>query len=150
MNTQLNFEIRNQCITRTDHFCPAEKSLNYLLASFDFLTGEWSHAPIKTAIFTTEKTKKAYKAIINDGICTVPWEVLQNTGYVKVSVFAGDRITTNCATFFVEPSGYVEDAENENDPTSDIYDQMMDEVNYIKDGNLDGGLFTDWDTEVSG
>ena len=149
MIAQLNFEVTNQIIKRVDKFEPVEKSLNYLLASFVFKTGEWNNAPLKTAIFTTEEDK-AYKAIINDGLCTVPCEVLQKPGYVNVSVYGGDRITTNNASVYIEASGYVEDAENENDPTSDIYDQMMGEVNYIKDGNLDGGLFTDWNTEVGG
>lgn len=147
MTAQLQFEIRNQCITRTDKFRPVEKSLNYLLASFSFRTGDWGNAPLKTAIFTNSE-KKSYKVIINDGICTVPWEALQKSGYMEVSVFAGDRITTNSARVFIEPSGYVDDAENENDPTPEIYDQMMGEVNHIKEGNLDGGLFTDWNMEV--
>ena len=117
--------------------------MNYLLASFSFLTSEWDDKPLKTAIFT-DKDGLSYKVILNNDVCLVPWEVLQKTGYIEVSVFAGDRITTNKVRVFIEVSGYTDNAINEHDPTPEIYDQMMSELNFIKSGNLDGGLFTDW------
>lgn len=148
MAGQLNFEIRNQLIKRVDKFIPMSKSRNYLVAHFDFKTGEWSHVPLKTAIFEMENGT-AYKTIISeDGDCMVPWETIDTTGFIYVSVFGGDRITTGKARVRIAQSGYIEDAENETEPTQDIYDQLIDELNEIKDGNLDGGLFTDWDKET--
>lgn len=113
MIAQLNFEVSNQIIKRVDKFEPVEKSMNYLLASFVFKTDEWNDISSKTAIFTTDEDK-SYKAIINDGLCTVPHEALQNQGYINVSVYGGNRITTNSVSVYIEASGYVENAENEN------------------------------------
>ena len=101
MIAQLNFEITNQTIRRVDKFEPVEKSMNYLLASFSFKTGEWNNAPLKTAIFTTEENK-AYKAIINDGLCTVPWEVLQKPGYINTAVTSAILTYPSTAVIYLE------------------------------------------------
>lgn len=146
MESQLKFEVRNQIITRVDSFQPVAASVNYLLAGFVFKTGEWANTPLKTAIFET--VDAAYKMVISNGYCLVPWEVLQNPGYISVSVFGGDRITTNKAKVYIAETGYVDDAQNDTEPTAAVYDQIMDQLNFVMDGNLDGGLFTDWNVEV--
>ena len=110
MLTQLNFRVINQSLTRTDTFIPVAGSKNYLLASFEFTTDDWDSIDTKPAIFVNEQNIK-HEAAISDGICFVPFEVLTNNGYIYVSIYGGDRITTNSVPVFIEGSGYTEEEE---------------------------------------
>ena len=112
MIPQLNFRVINQSLTRTDTFIPVAGSKNYLLASFEFTTDDWDSIDTKTAIFVNEQNIKQEVAI-SDGICFVPFEVLTNSGYIYVSVYGGDRITTNSVPVFIEASGYAEEDETQ-------------------------------------
>lgn len=147
---KLRFEVKNQFINRVDKMQPSADSKYYLYAHFDFLTEEWKGKVI-TAIFT--KDEKSYMMLVDiDGDCEIPHEVIKE-GNFYVSVFADTLITTNKSRVYVEPSGYVEVAENSEPPTPNIYNQLItmfgelrDEVNHKLD-NIDGGLFTDWGDE---
>ena len=147
---KLRFEVKNQFINRVDAIQPTADSEYYLYAHFVFLTDDWKDKVV-TAIFT--KDEKSYKMLVDvDGDCEVPHEVIKE-GNFYVSVFADRLITTNKSRVYVEPSGYVEDAENSEPPTPNIYNQLTtafgelrDEVN-AKLANIDGGLFTDWEEE---
>ena len=112
MLTQLNFRVINQSLTRTDTFIPVAGSKNYLLASFEFTTDDWDSINAKTAVFVNEQNIK-HEVAISDGICFVPFEVLTNSGYIYVSVYGGDRITTNSVPVFIEASGYAEEDETQ-------------------------------------
>ena len=112
MIPQLNFRVINQSLTRTDNFIPVEGSKNYLLASFEFTTDDWDNIDTKTAVFVNEQNIK-HEVVISDGICFVPFEVLTNSGYIYVSVYGGDRITTNSVPVFIEASGYAEEDETQ-------------------------------------
>ena len=140
---QLQFEITNQHIKRTDTFEPVAKSQNYLYAKFTFLTDEWTG--LVTALFKTESS--VYEMLLDENNeCLVPWEVLTSEGNIYVSIFAGDLVTTNQSRVHIIESGYTEDAESSEDPTPSIYEQLLakyDELNE-KIANIDGGLFTDW------
>ena len=97
----LEFNIRNQEISRIDNFSPAEKSVEYLIAKFNFKTADWSETA-KTATFKNLKTKKEYDKIIEDNQCKVPWEVLDENSEIEVSVFGVNgayTITTDVACF---------------------------------------------------
>ena len=56
-------------------------------------------------------------------------------------------------SLYVAQSGYVEDGENTEPPTPNIYDQLIEQFgelriwteNAVK--NVDGGNFTDWENE---
>lgn len=147
---KLRFEVKNQFINRVDKIQPSADSQYYLYAHFNFLTNDWKGKVI-TAVFT--KDEKSYMMLVDiDGDCEVPHEVIKE-GNFYVSVFAGTLITTNSSRVYVEPSGYVEDAENSEPPTPNIYNQLItmfdglrDDVDYKLD-NIDGGLFTDWGDE---
>lgn len=131
MSAQLQFLIENQTIRRIDHFNVVGESHDYLRAEFSFKTHEWDSIT-KTAIFSTENHN--YAVLIGmDNTCMVPWEVLQDAGYVGVSVFGGTLITSNIAKFFVEPSGYTSDIENAQEPTQELYEQVMSYLDDIKD-----------------
>ena len=74
------------------------KSIDYLYAEFSF-SEDWGDG-IKTVQFVNSVDNEPYKVILNeDGVCMVPWEVLQyDNSRIKVSAFSGNRITTNEAT----------------------------------------------------
>lgn len=120
---QINFQIKNQFITRTDSFFAVAKSKNYLYAKFDFLTDEWSGT--KTAIFKM-KDNIWNQIIEDDGTCLVPWEFLdvEEDSVGKVSVFCGSLITANEAVVKVNKSGYGKGAVPD-PPTEDIYEQII-------------------------
>lgn len=146
----LKFEVFKQFINRVDKEQPSADSQYYLYAHFNFLTEDWKDKVV-TAVFT--KNEKSYMMLVDiDGDCEVPHEVIKE-GNFYVSVFADTLITTNNSRVYVEPTGYVEDAENSEPPTPNIYNQLStafgelrDEVHYRLD-NIDGGLFTDWEEE---
>ena len=97
----LEFNIRNQEISRIDGFSPAEKSVKYLTAKFNFKTEDWNDTA-RTATFKNLKTKKEYDKIIEDNQCKVPWEVLEGNSDIEVSVFGVNgayTITTDVACF---------------------------------------------------
>lgn len=142
MNAQLQFEVTNQHIKRTDTFKPVAKSKNYLYAEFNFTTDEWKNKEV-TAIFTTDKS---YEVLLNDNYtCLVPWEVIEE-GTFYVSCFAGDLITVDKSRVTCYNTGYTDDLESSHAPTPSIYAQILEDLNDVKH-NIDGGLFTDWRDE---
>lgn len=144
MNTQLKFEVTNQLINRVDTFKPVADSKNYLTAHFDFLTDEWEGAV--TAIFTRDD--KSYSMLLdNDNNCLVPWELIEEGGDIYVSCFCDNLVTTNKSRVFIADSGYLEETENSNPPTPNIYDQIIAQFNQLRTdlSVLDGGNFLDWE-----
>ena len=70
----LEFDIKNQTISRVDRFNPATDSVDYLTAKFNFLTDDWD-GKTKKALFRSGTV--SYEVAINSsGVCVVPWEVL--------------------------------------------------------------------------
>ena len=141
---QLQFKVRNQMISRVDHFRPAAKSRNYLYAEFEFLTDEWTGTA--TAIF--RNPEDAYEVILDaDNTCLVPWEILDGSyGEFYVSIFCGDLITANKARVQVYESGYGDDLESSQPPTPSVYEQIIERLDSMNH-DVDGGLFTDWEGE---
>lgn len=113
MLAQLNFRVINQHLTRIDSFSPVSGSKNYLLTSFEFSTSDWDDIDNKTAVFINEQNIK-HEVAISGGICFVPYEILNESGYLYVSVYGGDRITTNSVSVFIEESGYAEEDNGQN------------------------------------
>ena len=122
----LRFQVDKFTITKLCDPSPASHNIDHLQAAFTF-TDEWTEQPF--AIF--KGSGKCIKQMIVDGVCMVPWEVLQNKGYVYVSCFAGMRITSNVAQFYVDDSGYCQ-ADNEHEPTPEVYDQIIAYFDSIK------------------
>lgn len=91
-------------------------SKNYLVAQFDCRTTEWKNGPIWVLF---EYNKKTYKKLLGAekdlawNECYVPSEVIHSPKF-EISVYTGDRITTNKVVRQVEASGYTENAMNEN------------------------------------
>lgn len=128
----LTFEVENQRIRRTDNFYVVAKSKEYLYAKFTF-TDDWG-TQTKTAQFKDTCTDTVYEVLIDDnGTCLVPWEVLEEGDVkVEVTVFAGDRITANSASFRVHETGYSDDAESSQPPTPSIYAQIIERMDGIE------------------
>lgn len=115
----LKFEINRFTITKTADPSPASDNIDHLTALFSF-SDDWTEQPF--AIF--KGSGACIKQMITNGQCVVPWEVLADPGYVYVSCFAGQRITSNMVSFYVNASGYCE-ADNEHEPTPEVYEQLI-------------------------
>ena len=136
----LKFNVRGQNISRIDNFEPAEKSVNYLIAEFNFKTEDWLNTQ-KTAVFENKTTKQRYDALLDEGHCVVPWEAIDRSGKVGVAVYGVNgayRITTEATEFKVNPTLYGGSATQE--PTPNVYEQILGKLN-----NIDGGTFKDWE-----
>lgn len=121
----IKFNVRNQSINRIDGFSPAEGSVNYLIAEFDFKTDDWKET-IKTAIFKNPSSKKEYDVILDEDHCVVPWEALAVDGSCEVSVYGlseNYKITTNIECFSVLPTLVGGSASQE--PTPTVYEQIL-------------------------
>lgn len=89
----LKFNIRNQQLSRVDSFRPVEKSVNYLTASFSFLTNDWEGFT-KKATCKNVTTGKHYDAEIKNDTCLIPWEALTDKGSFEISVRGTNGKTT--------------------------------------------------------
>lgn len=100
-------------------------SKNYLVAQFDRRTSEWKNGPI-WVLFThnghTYKKLLGSDEKLSESECYVPWEVIHSPRF-EVSVYTGDRITTNTVIKKVEESGYTDKVVNEH-VTPDTVSQM--------------------------
>lgn len=131
MYPRLQFNVKNQSITRIDEFKVVANSKNYLYADFQFMTGDWRNVKAKTAIFDYDGGTKHAILDENDS-CLVPWEALAESGFMQVSVFGGDLITVGTAKVRVYESGYKEGTAPK-PPTPDVYEQLLKKVEDIKD-----------------
>lgn len=131
MKPRICFKINNQTIKRVDDFKVVSSSKNYLYAEFDFVTDDWNGVNTKTALFRSNKIVKQVLLDAND-CCLVPWEVLENDGFMEVSVFGGNLITVNIAKVRVYESGYSSDGSEPEPPSPDIYTQIIEDVDNVK------------------
>ena len=106
MNAQIHFTISNQMISQCNDFIVVGKSRNYLHAGFEFLTEEWNDVE-KKALFKNGRNGTIYESDIIDDVCLIPEEVLsEENKYMYISVYGGNRITTNNVKVFIVQSGY--------------------------------------------
>ena len=120
---QLKLNVKNQIISRTDNFRVVADSRNYLYADFTF-TEEWENEQI-TAIFT--RGNEAYNAIVDNGTCLVPWEVIKAPSFY-ISVFCDNLVTANIVKIDVEKSGFTDDGQIPGTPTPTVWEQYMTEL----------------------
>lgn len=155
---ELYFLVENQNIQRTDDNFVVAGSKNYLFANFTF-SKEWNENII--AIFSSQCG--TYAQPVNDGRCSVPYEVLKKSGRIDVSVCAGDLITSDTASVIVHETGYTDKAEECITPPptiiADIYnrietgfaqakEEIMTEIkeilgSYIQSSDIDSDLIKD-------
>lgn len=126
----LEFKVTGQHIEVEEHYKVVADSKNYLKAHFTF-SNEWQG--IKTAIF--KKGLTVLNVILDNDECFVPWEVIK-PGKFGVSVFCGDLITADISWVNVSASGY-EDGGEPQDPTPDVYTQIIEKIESIEAGTVD-------------
>lgn len=126
MSTTLTFCVRGQRITRADSLTLVADSLNYVYAEFVFCS-DWDGL-VKTAVFT--RGQDSYEQILDENDkCLIPYEVLQTgDGVFRVSVFAGNLITTAPVRVRVDASGWSFALESSEPPTPGIYQQILDRM----------------------
>lgn len=122
----INFNINKQELSTQFNQKVVADSRNYLIAKFNFTSSEWDRIPLKIALFTYNG--QTYKKILGSdencdmNECYIPPEVIHSPRF-SVSIYGGDRITTNSVKINVEPSGYTENIINEK-PTQSTLIQM--------------------------
>ena len=133
----LKFKISNQTLTRTDSFVPVADSKNYLTAEFEF-SDEWTGGIV--AVFTRDR--KPQQALLTDGKCTVPREVIKAPGFY-VSAFCGDLITADDVYIKVKSAG-ITDNDGAVVPTPSVWDdyikQLAEENSELLDEKLGGAV----------
>lgn len=98
----IDFNVQHQTITRIDDYEVVGKSRNFLYARFTFCE-EWDELT-QTAVFSTNSGKH-YSALIEEGECLVPWEVLEVPEFWVgvVGIVDGNRVTTSTVRVLVKP-----------------------------------------------
>lgn len=143
----LEFNIRNQTINRVDSFRPVANSIDYLTATFNFLTedwaglSKWAHFKQGETIYDIQLENDAIgkdkHLNLSDGV----WSV-----YLHGTSDAGMRITTAVCTVKVEKSGELNgqplhisrnsiiltDYKNNDRSWSDAFDIIFDTFNGVK------------------
>lgn len=123
---EICFQIEGQRISRMNSPGSVQGTVKYLTSRFELAGDEWD-GTIKTAYFENQNTGKKRKQILSDdNTCEVPWEVIADSGMIKVSVAGerdGFRITTGIEQFYNGKS--MCDGEPSEPPTPDQYDQMI-------------------------
>lgn len=168
----LLFDVSGQKLIRKDSFFAVAKSASFLKCKFNFLTDDWDNKSA-TAVFVREDNDSVVKyAVLDDNNeCYVPNEMLEDVGYVKVSIYTIDttvglsKITTNYDRFFVHESGYYVGDESIDTLDQNTYEQLISHFNearqevkadkeFIEEAvekfsHIHGGTFTsdDWTGE---
>ena len=122
----LNFEINNQILTRTDDNEFVNKSRNYIRCNFSFKSSEWNGVN-KFVIFKNEKDE-AYEVYLGNSCecqCIIPSPVLTGS-YFLISLYGGNVITTTEKRVVLLNSGYTHDISSVEDYDEDIFIQMLE------------------------
>ena len=114
----LEFYVDEQFI-RAPRYKVVGDSQDYLFARFSF--GKAWQGLTKTAVFQAADGK-AYHMLLEDDTCRIPAEVLRPTEFF-VSVFGGERLTTDRAVVEVAASGFIPGVVPP-PTTPDIYSQL--------------------------
>lgn len=128
---KIQFTVTNQHIEASIPSKVVADTKNYLEASFFFVTDEWKDVD-KTAVFSNQIG--TYSVLLEKDHCMVPWECLV-AGDLSVSVFGGDRVTTDTAKVRIFPSGY-KLGQTPREPTPDVYAEILDRLKTIQGGTV--------------
>lgn len=129
----LEFNVRNQKLSRIDSFEPAEKSVGYLKAKFNFLSDEWKNAESVTLRARNRDDSIVHETKIVNNEAIVPWEALDKVGMFLIALYAeidGAEITTSAETIGL--SGTLDSGENTNPPTPTAFDELEQRVEKLE------------------
>lgn len=101
----LSFSVKGNKLVRKDMKGLVAYTRNNAFAGFDF-DREWADvSPVTAQFYKNEEC--CYDVFIENGMCEIPWEVLEGEGTLKVTVMGGDLIITNSVEIKVYESGLV-------------------------------------------
>lgn len=123
----LEFNVNNQVLKRTDSNKPANLSSEYLKCIFNFESDDWESMG-KFAIFKAGTLN--YRVAINDGECIVPFDALQHNRFA-LTVYGVDgdvRITTNIIPVNLWGSGFVSEYDESSYFNPDMTEELLDLV----------------------
>ena len=121
----LKFKVEKQELKRTDSYVVANKSRNYITASFEF-SDEAVMELEKRAVFTIPSGVSFMCILDDDGACVIPDEVLAGE-YFFVSVAMGDLLTTNALRVSMEYSNYTTNIHGSSS-TDDVFTFVISEL----------------------
>jgi len=125
---ELQFEINNQIIQRTDTEKPVQLSRNYLQCYFDFKSAEWDGVD-KFAIFRNENNKSYTCHLGTENVCECTAPVNALTGsFFRVSVYGGDLITSNIETVLLLKSGYTTNISPDTPHSKDVFEEIFEKL----------------------
>lgn len=101
----LTFKVTGTDLIRTDMNRLVAVSRNNVAAKFDF-NSDWEGITPLAAQFSKDDNT-CYDVFIENGECIVPWEVLESSGILTVTVFGGDLLTTSSVNINVYGNGLV-------------------------------------------
>ncbi|WP_296887213.1 hypothetical protein [uncultured Methanobrevibacter sp.] len=123
----LEFNVNNQVLKRTDSNKPANLSSEYLKCIFNFESDDWESMG-KFAIFKAGTLN--YRVAINDDECIVPFDALQHNRFA-LTVYGVDgdvRITTNIIPVNLGVSGFVSEYDESSYFNPDMTEELLDLV----------------------
>jgi|GEM_PF-2136703 len=91
---QLQFNVNQQTLTRTDTEYLVNHSENIVTAEFQFTGDLWENTDNPIYIIFKDSWNNTMKTTLKQNKCTVPYPALCGT-YMKIAVYSGDLITTN-------------------------------------------------------
>lgn len=101
---KLKFEANGQQLRRVDSKNIVAFARNQLYAEF-ILGDEWRDKEPVAAQF--KNGDNIYDVFVENGVCQIPWEVLQDRGILSVALFGGDLLTTNKVNISVLSTGVI-------------------------------------------
>lgn len=141
----IEFNCRNQRLSRYTAGVVASNSYGYLKFKFNFKTNDWDDVSVKMANFSHKG--RNYPILIDENnICTVPKEVIKVPGF-SVSVFGGG-ITTNTVKVSVENSNvsYEDDESISTKYYNEIINKLTAQIDDLSESKADNIVL---DTENS-
>ena len=141
----IEFNCRNQRLSRYTAGVVASNSYGYLKFKFNFKTNDWDDVSVKMANFSHKG--RNYPILIDENnICTVPKEVIKVPGF-SVSVFGGG-ITTNTVKVSVENSNvsYEDDESISTKYYNEIINKLTAQIDDLSENKADNIVL---DTENS-
>ena len=127
---ELEFEVSNQSLVRTDSVGVVNQSVNYLSCVFTFKTTDWSGFN-KYVLFKSESGENYCYSLGTECEveCTVPAKVLEHDLF-RLTLFGlkdEERITTNLVTVKLVRSGFSTSIQSyEGDGTGDIFSDWVE------------------------
>ena len=119
---------------------------NYMETEF-ILNHSWYNITPLVAQF--KKDEKIFHITLNNGKCTVPWEVLENAGTIEISLTGGNLLVTNPVKVTVNNSG-AEGGLVPTEASNSLYSEIMAKLNSIEEDWLNcKSLLAEYEQNIS-